>query len=255
MKLSRRHRPGLKAVTTSLWNEFDREDFRVDGRSCIVVQPRVALASRPWIWRMEFFGALPAVDLALLERGFYLAYMDVQDMYGAPVAMGHMDAFYSCLTGSYRLSEKAVLEGFSRGGLFALNWAARRAESVACLYLDAPVCDFRSWPGGRGRGPGSPTDWQRLKEAYGLSEQQALESAPSPIDNLGALVSERLPIVAVYGTADEALPPEENVLVLEKRYQELGGEIMVIAKEHVGHHPHSLADPTAIVNFILSKAV
>ena len=131
MKLSRPHQPGLKAVTSSLWNEFHREDFRVNGRSCIVVQPRVALASRPWIWRMEFFGAFPAVDLALLEKGFHLAYMDVQDMYGAPVAMGHMDAFYSYLNGSYRFSEKAVLEGFSRGGLFALNWAARRAESVA----------------------------------------------------------------------------------------------------------------------------
>ena len=255
MRPSRQRRLGLKAVTTSLWNEFHREDFRVDGRCCIVVQPRVALASRPWIWRMEFFGAFPSVDLALLGRGFHLAYMDVQDMYGAPVAMDHMDAFYSFLTGGYRLKEKAVLEGLSRGGLFALNWAARRAESVACLYLDAPVCDFRSWPAGRGRAPGSPADWQRLKDAYGLSEQQALESAPTPIDNLGALVSGRVPIVAVYGTADEALPPAENVLVLEKRYKELGGEIMVIAKEHVGHHPHSLADPTAIVNFIVSKAL
>jgi hypothetical protein len=64
-----------------------------------------------------------------------------------------------------------------------------------------------------------------------------------------------VPIVAVYGTADEALPPEENVLVLERRYRELGGEMTVIAKEHVGHHPHSLADPTAIVNFILSRAL
>ena len=76
------------------------------------------------------------------------------------------------------------------------------------------MCDFRSWPGGRRRGPGSPTDWQRLKAAYGLSEKQALESAPTPIDSLGALVAGRVPILAVYGTADEALPPEENVLVL-----------------------------------------
>jgi pimeloyl-ACP methyl ester carboxylesterase len=255
LRVSRLRKAVEEGVASSLWSGFHREDFQVDGRACIVVQPRVALPSRPWIWRTEFFGAFPSVDLALLRMGFHLAYMDVQDMYGAPVALDHMDEFHSWLIRDHRLGRKPVLEGFSRGALHALNWAARRADAVACLYLDAPVCDFRSWPAGRGRGSGSREDWERLKQVYGFTEEQALESAPIPLDNLQALAAARVPIIAVYGTADEALPPEENVLLLERRYKEIGGEIMLIAKMNVGHHPHSLADPTAIVNFVLSKTL
>jgi len=77
-----------------------------------------------------------------------VAYMDVQNMYGAPMALDHMDKFYAHLVKEFGLSSKVVLEGFSRGGLFAFNWAARNPGKVACLYLDAPVCDFKSWPAG-----------------------------------------------------------------------------------------------------------
>jgi pimeloyl-ACP methyl ester carboxylesterase len=196
-----------------------------------------------------------SVDLALLKAGFHLAYIDVQNMYGSPPAMGHMDAFYACLTAVYGLAPKPVLEGFSRGALFAMNWAVRNPGAVSCLYLDAPVCDFRSWPGGRGRAAGSVQDWQRLLLTYGLTEQQALGSGHTPVDNLGSLARAGIPIVAVYGEADLDLPPEENILLVQKRYVELGGEIEVIAKPGIGHHPHSLADPTPILNFIFLRAL
>ena len=85
-------------------------------------------------------------------------------MYVRPRALDHMDKFYAHLTAQFGLAPKTVLEGFSRGGLFAFNWAARRPDQVACIYADAPVCDFKSWPGGRpaglGKGQGSPGDWK-----------------------------------------------------------------------------------------------
>jgi alpha-mannosidase len=250
-----RDRETASAVCTSLWHGFHREDFSVDGRACILVRPVASLPSRPWIWRTEFFGVFASVDLALLKAGFHLAYIDVQNMYGSPTAMGHMDAFYACLTGIYGLAPKPVLEGFSRGALFAMNWAVRNPGAVSCLYLDAPVCDFRSWPGGRGRAAGSVQDWQQLLLTYGLTERQALGPGHSPVDNLGSLAAAGIPIVAVYGEADEDLPPEENILLAQKRYGELGGEIEVIAKPGIGHHPHSLADPTPILNFIFPRAL
>ena len=37
----------------------------------------------------------------------------------------------------------------------------------------------------------------------------------------------------------------------KKRYKQLGGKIDVIVKPGVGHHPHSLKDPTPIVEFVL----
>ena len=45
-------------------------------------------------------------------------------------------------------------------------------------------------------------------------------------------------------------PFEENSGLVEKRYKQLGGEIQVIHKPGIAHHPHSLTDPTPIVEFI-----
>lgn len=235
----------------SVWMGYERLDFCVDGRNCLLVLPKHAAAGRPWIWRTEFFGHEPQADRALLALGFHVAYIDVQNMYGGPPAMGHMDAYYAWLTGKRGLACKVVLEGFSRGGLFAFNWAARNPDKVASLYVDAPVCDFRTWPGGKGRGKGSPTDWERCKKVYGLTEQQALAYKLNPVDNLAPLAAAKIPLLDVCGEADTVVPIDENTRVIERRYRELGGEIKVIAKPFCEHHPHSLKEPAPIVNFIL----
>ena len=52
--------------------------------------------------------------------------------------------------------------GISRGGLYAYRWAAGDPARVAVIYGDAPVCDFKSWPGGKGAGTGSAGDWAAL---------------------------------------------------------------------------------------------
>ena len=243
---------GAQAATgAASWNGFERLDFQVAGRSCLLVRPRTPAPGLPWIWRTEFFGHEPQADIALLGKGFHVAYMDVQNLYGAPVAMQHMDSFYTHLTGRFGLSVKTTLEGFSRGGLFAFNWAALHPERVACLYVDAPVCDFKSWPGGKGVGPGSPADWERCKQVYGLSEEQALAYPLNPVDNLKPLAAAGIPILSVCGETDEAVPISENTRLVESRYRQLGGSIAVISKPFCKHHPHSLRDPTRIVNFVL----
>jgi len=241
-------------VSESNWNGFYREDFSVAGRDCILVSPAAALPGRPWIWRMEFFDAFPSVDLALLKAGFHLAYMDVQNLYGAPAALDLLDQFYEQLALNRGMAARPVLEGFSRGALFALNWSARHPGRATCLYLDAPVCDFKSWPGGKGRAPGSAHDWDLLQKAYGFEDDaEAIGYAGNPLDNLAPLAQARVPIIAVYGEADVDLPPEENILLLQRRYTQLGGEITVIAKPGVGHHPHSLLDPRPVLQFILAR--
>ncbi len=243
----------VPAVGHSLWGGYERLDFLVDDRACILVRPKTPLPGNPWIWRMEFFGAFPQADLALLAKGYSVAYMDVQNMYGAPVALDHLDKFYADLESHYQLAPKVVLEGFSRGGLFALNWAERNPGKVASLYLDAPVCDFKSWPGGKGHGESSPKDWENLKKAYGLTDEQAL-AYPTPLDDLKPLADAKIPILVVCGDLDTTAPVAENTAILEQRYKALGGEIKVIHKPGVAHHPHSLADPTPIVDFLLAHA-
>jgi pimeloyl-ACP methyl ester carboxylesterase/lysophospholipase L1-like esterase len=233
----------------SEWSGYQRLDFTVDGRAALVVRPKAAAPGSPWIWRTEFFGHEPQADIALLGKGFHVAYVDVQNMYGAPVAMKHMDQFYAQATRAFKLSPRPVLEGLSRGGLFAFNWAALHPDRVAGLYVDAPVCDFKSWPGGKGVGPGSPGDWQTLLKVYGFTEAQALAYDKNPVDNLAPLAKAHIPILAVIGDADEVVPVSENINLVETRYQALGGKIQVIRKPGGKHHPHSLPDPAPIVDF------
>ena len=242
------------ADTISQWNGFHRRDFDVNGRTATLVSPKNALPGNPWIWRAEFFDAFPSVDIALLRAGYHVAYTNLSNLYGAPKALDAMDGFFAYLVQTEGFSQKPVLEGFSRGGLFALNWAAQNPDKVAALYLDAPVCDFKSWPGGNGTGKGSPDDWQNCLKVYGLTEQEALSYPLNPVDNLKNIAEAKIPIIAVAGDADDVVPMEENILILEKRYRELGGEIQVIVKPGVGHHPHSLVDPTPVVNFLLQHA-
>jgi pimeloyl-ACP methyl ester carboxylesterase/lysophospholipase L1-like esterase len=237
------------------WNGYERLEFQLGTRSGLIVCPKTPAAGNPWIWRTEFFGHEPQADIALLERGFHVVYVDVQNLYGAPVAIDLMDTFYGYFTRHHSLSKKVVLEGFSRGGLFAFNWAARYPYRTAALYVDAPVCDIKSWPGGKGKGPGSLADWQRLMKVYSFpDEAAALSWKGNPVDNLEPLAKARIPIIAVIGDSDEAVPVSENIDIVEKRYRELGGQIEVIRKPGGKHHPHSLPDPKPIVDFVV-KAV
>ncbi|MEZ6081376.1 MAG: SGNH/GDSL hydrolase family protein [Pirellulaceae bacterium] len=76
--------------------------------------------------------------------------------------------------------------------------------------------------------------------------------ALNPVDNLAPLALAKVPLLHVCGAADDVVPIEENSLLVKQRYGELGGEMTLISKPHCNHHPHSLRDPTRIVNFVLS---
>ncbi len=122
------------------------------------------------------------MDVELLGQGFHIAYVDVAGMFGSPKAIQIGDALYEYLTSKQGFAKKPALEGVSRGGLFVYNWAAKHPEKVACIYCDTPVCDMKSWPGGKGQGVGATREWEQCKAAYGLSEQQAMDYASNPVD-------------------------------------------------------------------------
>jgi len=241
-------------VKTSQWQGFERLDFQVAGRVAILVKPATAAEGNPWIWRAEFFGHEPQGDLALLAAGWHVAYFKVSNMYGAPAAIDLMAQFHDAVTHTYGLNAKAVIEGFSRGGLYAVNFAAAHPDKTAALYLDAPVLDIRSWPGGKGAGKGDKHCWEEAMKLYGLTEETAPAFKGNPLDHLEPLAKAGIPIIAVVGDADKTVPYPENTAILEQRYKALGGKIEVIVKPGVDHHPHSLKDPKPIVDFLLANA-
>ena len=234
---------------------FARYDFTLDGHKCIVVAPKKPAAGKPWIWRARFFGHQPQTDAALLAAGFHVAYIDVSNLFGSPKAVARWNRLYAYLTTQHGFSKRPALEGMSRGGLIIYNWAAANPKKVSCIYGDAPVCDFKSWPGGKGKGKGSAGTWATCLKIYGLTEAEAMAYRGNPTDNLKPLARAKVPLLTVCGAADRVVPMEENTAVLAKRYRALGGKITVIAKEGVGHHPHSLKDPKPIVDFILKHAL
>ena len=236
---------------SSDWNGYQRFDFVFKQRKCIVVQPQKAANGKPWIWRARFFGHQPQADLELLKHGFHLAYCDVANLFGNAAAVGHWNDFYDYLTSKHQFSQKVALEGMSRGGLIIYNWAYHNAEKVSCIYGDAPVCDIKSWPGGKGVGKGHLGTWKNCLKAYGLTEAEALQFKGNPIDHLKPLAKKKVPLLHIVGTADTVVPVAENTTIVEQRFKRLGGKIQVISKPGIGHHPHSLKDPTRIVEFVL----
>ena len=237
-------------VTESTWHGFRRIDFTFEGHPAVLVFPPHAAPGKPWVWRAEWFGDAhaPQASLALVARGWHLAYLQASDLYGAPVAMKLFDAFHRRLTSEYGLSPKVVLEGVSRGGLYAFNFAADYPEHVAALYLDAPALDIRSWPG-----PKSPL-WPECLRCYGLTPAEAATAKVSPLDRIEPVARAGIPIIGVSGDADETVSYPANLGRLAELYRAAGGTIQVIIKPGGKHHPHSLTDPTPIVDFILKAA-
>jgi pimeloyl-ACP methyl ester carboxylesterase len=237
------------------WNGYVRHDFEVGGKPVLVLSPKEPAPGRPWVWHGEFFGHKPAPDIALLGRGFHIVYLRVPDMLGSPQAVAHWNACYRELTEKHRLARKVALVGLSRGGLYCYNWAIANPDQVACIYADAPVCDFKSWPGGFGKGKRSDRDWKLVLEQHGFADDAAARAYDgNPVDRLRPLAEAGVPLLHVYGDADEVVPWDENTGLIAERYRQLGGSITLIAKPGVKHHPHGLEDSTPIVEFIARHA-
>ncbi|MGL4492395.1 MAG: GDSL-type esterase/lipase family protein, partial [Tannerellaceae bacterium] len=200
----------------------------------------------PWVWRARFWGHEPQTDIALLERGFHIAYCDVADLFGAPIAVKRWNQFYALMR-ERGFSSRPALEGMSRGGLIVYNWAAQNPDKVACVYADAPVLDLKSWPLNRKDEELNKS----LFKAYGFNSIAEVEAFKgNPVDLCKTLASAGFPMLHVCGEVDDVVPVSENTNVFEKRIKDNNGNIRVIRKADVNHHPHSLDNPTEIVRFI-----
>ncbi len=243
---------GLISGELGSFHGYTMYSFLFEDRQCRVVVPNKPAEGNPWLWRARFFGHRPEVDLALLQRGFYIAYVDVADLYGSPAAVQLWNEFYELLNSRYLFADKVALEGMSRGGLSVFNWAAENPEKVACIYVDAPVCDIKSWPGGLQNGMGSTEDWQKCLAAYNFTEEEAKEYQQNPINKVQPLVENQIPLLVVAGDQDRIVPYAENAQLMVEQYEEHDGEVKVILKKGEGH-VHGLSNPRPIIQFILKN--
>ncbi|MBQ6172872.1 MAG: alpha/beta fold hydrolase [Clostridia bacterium] len=237
---------------TGEYRGYNSEQFVFDGKHCTVVFPDSLSEGNKWIWRTEFLGAFDSVDTDMLSKGYALAYISVSNMYGHPDAVRTMKKFRDFMT-EHGFNEKTVLFGFSRGGLYAFNYALKYPDTVAALYLDAPVLDIKSWPGGLGKGVGAPREFEECLSIYGLDKSSVLSFRQNPSDKLEQLLSLHIPVALVAGDSDRTVPYEENGKLLENTYKNGGGDILCIVKKGCDHHPHSLSDPSPISDFLCKR--
>jgi len=93
-----------------------------------------------------------------------------------------------------------------------------------------------------------------LIECYHFaSEAEALAWPNNPIDNLETIVKAGIPIVHVYGDADEVVPWDENTGIVVERVKALGGNIKTFLKPGCQHHPHGPVDPDSFSNWVIQN--
>lgn len=231
------------------WKGFERHILHFEGYEVIVAKPAQAAPDSPWAWRTEFFGAFPSADLALLKKGWHIVQLTISHQFGCPEAVETMERFYSFVTQHYGLYRKAAMLGFSRGGLYAVHYAATYPAHTLALYLDAPVVDIRSWPGGS---PDFLWDWERCLKAFKLTAETADEFDEILKKAFVKITDASLPIIMVAGDSDTVVPFTENGrLLLDACAGALAPPLVTcILKSGCGHHPHSLEDPAPIIDFL-----
>ncbi|MFY8013605.1 MAG: GDSL-type esterase/lipase family protein [Saprospiraceae bacterium] len=233
---------------------FEREHFVFQGRKAWLIKPTKGLPGKPWVWRAHFPEWHTEVDSILLSEGFHIVYLNTNDMFGSNAAMQIWDAFYEYLVRQRGFSPIVALEGVSRGGLYVYQWAKRNPLKVSCIYAEAPVCDIKSWPGGKGKGKGSPQDWNKLLAEYQFSEEDALGFLDNPMDNLQGLAACKIPILHSVSLKDSIVPYLENTFPLVQRYINLGGPATIMpmtkGKQNLEGHHFPIENPERIAQFI-----
>ena len=219
-----------------------KKEFDFNGHAATVLIPDNF--NGKWIWKTEFFYAFDDAEQALFASGYARVYYKVSDMYGSDRAVRLMHAFHLRLIEEFGFKRKPCLFGFSRGGLYAFNYALYYPEYVEKLYLDAPVLNLKSWP------PKGSAEHAEMLAEYFLTEESFEKYAVSPVDKMEEFSKNGLPVLIVAGDADDVVPHTENAEVMVKYYRDKGLDLQYILKHGCGHHPHSLSDVTPITEFV-----
>lgn len=232
------------------WNGFICEKFEFDGKEAKVVFPHEENKTNKWLLKTEYFGAFPTLEIEMLKKGYHVAHVANITRWCKEEDTDRRAAFARFLSEKYGLNRKCVPVGMSCGGMQGVYFAAKHPDMVSALYLDAPVINLLSCPAGLGIGESSQL-FSEFQDAMGMSISELIGYRGHPLDKIGLLLENNIPVILVCGDADTLVPYVENGKLLNDAYVKAGGTIKTIIKPGCGHHPHGLADNTPIIDFIL----
>lgn len=233
-----------------MWYEdFQTEKFTFAEREAFIVHPKGKPNGR-MILRAEYLVVFPKFDIAMLERGYFVIFVSHRSRWAPDEEIHIMADFVRHCAEKLGTAERCILEGMSCGGLQAARFAEMYPELTAVLYLDAPVLNILSMVGlGECRHTSVPQYWREIVATYGVNRSNIVNFRKSAIDNMAPLIEHNIPLIMLYGNADDCVIYEENGKVLEEFYRANGGVIKVIAKSMCGHTPHGLDDPGLLIDF------
>ncbi len=235
-----------------LWNGFECKEFEFEKYAAKVILPKNHTVKNAVALKTTYFNAFPETEIMLLEKGMLLCHIACDGRWGKKSDVDRMARFVRLVAEEYCTAPRCVPVGMSCGGLMAVQLAAKHPETVACLYLDAPVMNLMSCPCGFGVAVSDESNLAEIESELGIKNLSELICyRDMPMHNIPALVEKRIPVVMVAGDSDEIVPYCENGIMLEKAYAENGVEIETYVKEGCNHHPHGLDDPLPVVEFIL----
>lgn len=232
--------------------KFRAETFTYEGREASIFYPTCP-ANGKLILKTEYLHAFPDFEAAMLERGYTLCFLSHPTRW-APDSETHIMAkFVRHVAEHLQMEPKCIAVGMSCGGLQALRLAELHPELVSVMFLDAPVTNLLSMAGlGACRSKDVALFREEMFATYNFTDSTLVSFRKSPIDNMAPLTQHNIPIIMLWGDADDVVLYEENGKIVEDYYREHGGQIEVIRIPRREHHPHSLKDPTPIIEFVES---
>ena len=232
---------GHKIVKSDAWGGGHRMIFEFNGRRGWIVEPQapaVPRADRPWVWTMQWMGAFIARTGApdLMKLGFFHVHLEAFDRRADDEGLKALAEFQDYLVKELGFAPKAKLIGMSWGGFFSVRYAARFPEKVESIYIDAPLMNFD------GFASTTPPDklaarigpWAKAPPADGCwsTDPRMPVNLAEPIAKAG------IPMILLYGGADQTCLPSKNCEMFIPRFQAAGGNIRVKKRAFYGHHPH-----------------
>ncbi|MDY3928759.1 MAG: alpha/beta fold hydrolase [Clostridia bacterium] len=230
------------------WFGFEVEDFIFEGKNAKVVFANESNRTNKWLFKTEYFGAFPDLEIEMLKQGYNLAHVDNSTRWCKDEDTDRQAKFAEYLHDKYGFDKKCVPVGMSCGGMQAIFLAAKYPHLTAALYIDAPVVNFLSCPAGLGAADNSM--FKGFSESRNISLTELLSFRNNPLDKIPELVKNNIPIFLVCGDSDTCVPYEENGKLVYDAYKKAGCDISLVLKPGCDHHPHGLTDNTPIIEFI-----
>lgn len=240
----------------STWNGFRRLDFEFEGYAALIVLPDNPHPKGRLAFKMEYFDAFPATEIAMVRAGYHLAHIKNRSRFATDDDSDRKARLIDFLADEFGTARKIVTVGMSAGGFQSIMFAARYPEKVSFLYLDAPLLTFFSVGTKLMESMVMGKRWPEIREAYGFkSFAEAYCYPDQPANRLPQVVANRIPVGLVYGALDEAAPPAFNAEIVRGLYEQAGAPIRTWCRAMYGHHPHGLEDPTELLAYIEEVAL